>query len=145
MAYAGDPPAGLFFAHVVRILHLHVEGASVATVQVGRTGMETLKNIPVNIKEFKPDLILSVPALAKNKKNIEQGIRRGQRRRLLFNHNSLSHGSVISITGMPTRRKEKVSRILLKPLVRLFDKLLFADPAKNTEVTKLYQERLPQI
>ena len=38
--------------------------------------METLKNIPVSIKEFKPYLILSVPALAKNfKKNIEQGIR----------------------------------------------------------------------
>lgn len=52
------------------------KGASVATVQVGRTGLETLKNIPVNIKEFKPYLILSVPALAKNfKKNIEQGIR----------------------------------------------------------------------
>ena len=37
--------------------------------------METLKNIPINIKEIKPHLILSVPALAKNfKKNIEQGI-----------------------------------------------------------------------
>ena len=47
-----------------------------ATVQVGRTGLETQKNIPINIKEFKPHLILSVPALAKNfKKNIEQGIR----------------------------------------------------------------------
>lgn len=49
--------------------------------------METLKNIPVNIKEFKPDLILSVPALAKNfKKNIEQGIRaRGKNAVRLFN------------------------------------------------------------
>lgn len=46
------------------------KGASVATVQVGRNGMETLKNIPVNIREFKPHLILSVPALAKILKRI---------------------------------------------------------------------------
>ena len=50
-------------------------------------GTHHLKNIPVNIKEFKPDLILSVPALAKNfKKNIEQGIRaRGKNAVRLFN------------------------------------------------------------
>ena len=64
------------FAHVVGFYIFMSKGASVATIQVGRTGLETLKNIPVNIKEFKPYLILSVPALAKNfKKNIEQGIR----------------------------------------------------------------------
>ena len=64
------------FAHVVGFYIFMSKGASVATVQVGRTGLETLKNIPINIKEFKPHLILSVPALAKNfKKNIEQGIR----------------------------------------------------------------------
>ena len=38
--------------------------------------MEALKNIPNNIKEIQPDIILSVPALAKNfKKNIEKGIK----------------------------------------------------------------------
>jgi long-chain acyl-CoA synthetase len=64
------------FAHVVGFYIFMSKGASVATVKVGRTPLETLKNIPVNIKEFKPHLILSVPALAKNfKKNIEQGIR----------------------------------------------------------------------
>ena len=75
------------FAHVVGFYIFMSKGASVATVQVGRTGMETLKNIPINIKEFKPYLILSVPALAKNfKKNIEQGIRaRGKNAVRLFN------------------------------------------------------------
>lgn len=58
------------FAHVVGFYIFMSKGASVATVQVGRTGLETLKNIPVNIKEFKPYLILSVPALAKNFKRI---------------------------------------------------------------------------
>jgi long-chain acyl-CoA synthetase len=52
------------------------KGATVATVQVGRTPLETLKNIPLNIREVRPHFILSVPALAKTfKKNIEQGIR----------------------------------------------------------------------
>ena len=54
------------FAHVVGFYIFMSKGASVATVQVGRNGIETLKNIPVNIKEVKPHLILSVPALAKN-------------------------------------------------------------------------------
>lgn len=58
------------FAHVVGFYIFMSKGASVATVQVGRTGLETLKNIPINIKEFKPYLILSVPALAKNFKRI---------------------------------------------------------------------------
>ena len=40
------------FAHVVGFYIFMSKGASVATVQVGRTGLETLKNIPVNIKEF---------------------------------------------------------------------------------------------
>lgn len=40
-------------------------GASVATVQIGATPMETLKNIPQNIREVKPNFLLSVPALAK--------------------------------------------------------------------------------
>ncbi|MBE3109585.1 MAG: hypothetical protein IMZ46_03570 [Acidobacteria bacterium] len=38
--------------------------------------METLRNIPQNIKETRPHILLSVPALAKNfRKNIEKGVR----------------------------------------------------------------------
>ena len=118
------------FAHVVGFYIFMSKGASVATVQVGRTGMETLKNIPINIKEFKPYLILSVPALAKNfKKNIEQGIRaRGKNAVRLFNL-ALRIGYIYN--GDSDEEEGKGFRILLKPLVRLFDKLLFAKVREN--------------
>lgn len=54
------------FAHVVGFYIMIACGASVATVQIGATPMETLKNIPQNIREVKPNFLLSVPALAKN-------------------------------------------------------------------------------
>jgi len=54
------------FAHVAGFYSFMASGASVGTVQTGKTGMETLKNIPLNIKELKPNLLLSVPALAKS-------------------------------------------------------------------------------
>jgi len=39
---------------------------------VGATPMETLRNVPLNIREVKPHFLLSVAALAKNfRKNIE--------------------------------------------------------------------------
>ena len=49
--------------------------------------METLKNIPINIKETRPTFLLSVPSLAKNfRKNIEKGIReKGEGIEKLFN------------------------------------------------------------
>ncbi len=62
------------FAHTAGIYTLMRNGASMASVQVGKTAMETLKNIPVNIRESRPTFLLSVPALAKNfRKSIESG------------------------------------------------------------------------
>lgn len=118
------------FAHVVGFYIFMSMGASVATVQVGRTGMETLKNIPVNIKEFSPHLILSVPALAKNfKKNIEQGIRsRGKKAVRLFD---LALRISYIYNGDSDREEGKGFRALLKPLVRFFDKRLFAKVREN--------------
>ena len=64
------------FAHVAGFYSFMAYGASVATVKTGRTPIETLKNIPINIKEIKPNVLLSVPSLAKNfRKNIEAGIK----------------------------------------------------------------------
>ena len=64
------------FAHVVGFYIMIACGATVATVQIGRTPMETLKNIPVNIREVRPHFLLSVPALAKSfRKSIESSIR----------------------------------------------------------------------
>ncbi len=64
------------FAHVVGFYIMIASGATIATVQTGRTPIDTLKNIPINIKEVKPNLLLSVPALAKSfKKNIETSVK----------------------------------------------------------------------
>ncbi|MBR5297578.1 MAG: AMP-binding protein [Parabacteroides sp.] len=118
------------FAHVVGFYIFMSKGASVATVQVGRTPLETLKNIPLNIKEFKPHLILSVPALAKNfKKNIEQGIRaQGKNVVRLFNF-ALKVGYIYNGDG--GKDKGRGIRCLLKPLVNLFDKILFSKVRVN--------------
>lgn len=118
------------FAHVVGFYIFMSKGASVATVQAGRTGMETLKNIPINIKEFKPHLILSVPALAKSfKKNIEQGIRaKGKFVTLLFKWGL--HISYI-YNGDSDKKKGKGIRCFLKPLVCLFDTLVFKKIREN--------------
>jgi long-chain acyl-CoA synthetase len=63
------------FSHTVMYLLVR-RGASIASVEGGRTPAETLRNIPVNLRETRPSVLLSVPSLAKNfRKNIEKGIR----------------------------------------------------------------------
>ena len=98
-------------------------GASVATTQVGRTPMETLKNVPINIKEVKPDVLLSVPALAKNfRKSIESSIKKqGPKVEKLFKF-ALKVAYEYNQDGL---NKGKGWRFVLKPLVALFDKILF--------------------
>lgn len=118
------------FAHVVGFYIFMSKGASVATVQVGRTGMETLKNIPINIKEIKPYLILSVPALAKNfKKSIEQGIKaQGKTVTRLFEY-ALETAYIYNGDGGDD--KGRGWRFVLKPLVSLFDKIIFSKIRQN--------------
>ncbi|MCP9611870.1 AMP-dependent synthetase/ligase [Coprobacter tertius] len=117
------------FAHVVGFYIFMSQGASVATVQNGRTPLDTLKNIPVNIKEVKPYLILSVPALAKNfKKNIENGIRSQGK----FAYKLFKAGIKVSeVYNAEGDNKGKGARIFLKPLVSLFDKILFSKIREN--------------
>ena len=117
------------FAHVVGFFIFMSRGASVATVQVGRTPMETLKNIPINIKEVKPHLILSVPALAKNfRKNIEQGVnKQGKMAKALF-ETGLKTAYIYNGDGA---NRGKGWRCVLKPLVMLFDKILFSKVREN--------------
>ena len=117
------------FAHVVGFYIMMSQGATAATVQVGRTPMESLKNIPLNIKEVKPHFILSVPSLAKTfKKNIENGIKaKGPKVVKMFNQavaiSQLYHGN--------GNAEPKGWRILLKPLVALYDKILFSKVREN--------------
>lgn len=111
------------FGHVAGIYSFMAMGASIGTVQIGKTPLDTLKNIPVNIKELKPSLLLSVPALAKNfKKNIESGIRtKGSTIEKLFNH-ALKISCAYNKDGW---NKGKGLTIFYKPLIWLYDKILF--------------------
>ena len=64
------------FAHVAGFYTMMSYGGSIATVPVGKTAIATLKNIPIAIKEVRPMIMLSVPALARNfRKSIETSIK----------------------------------------------------------------------
>jgi len=112
------------FAHTAGIYSFMAYGASLAFVQSGNTTMETLKNIPTNIKEIKPNLLLSVPALAKNfKKNIEKGIAdKGATAEKLFNF-ALNLAYSYNKEGF---NKGGALHFWKKPLINLFDKILFS-------------------
>jgi long-chain acyl-CoA synthetase len=112
------------FAHVAGLYSFMSMGASLGTVQVGKTPMDTLKNIPVNIKELKPSILLSVPALAKNfKKNIEAGIRaKGSFTEKLFNH-AIALSYSYNKEGF---NKGQGITLFYKPLLLLYDKILFS-------------------
>ncbi len=112
------------FAHVVGFYIMISQGAIVATVQAGKTGIETLKNIPINIQEIKPNLLLSVPALAKNfKKSIEQSVKsKGKFTESLFNF-ALKLSIIYNKDGW---NRGSGWTFLLKPLKQFFDKIIFS-------------------
>ncbi|OFY90261.1 MAG: long-chain fatty acid--CoA ligase, partial [Bacteroidetes bacterium RIFOXYA12_FULL_40_10] len=112
------------FAHVVGFYIMIATGSIVATVQAGKTGMDTLKNIPININEVKPNILLSVPALAKSfRKNIENSIKsKGKIAEALFSF-ALKVAYAYNKKGCD---KGTGVSILLWPLVKLFDKILFS-------------------
>lgn len=117
------------FAHTAGIYTLMKNGASMASVQMGNSQLETLKNIPVNIKETKPTFLMSVPALAKNfRKNIELGIRaKGERIEKLFN-SALVMAYKYNRLGFD---KGKGFLKIYKPLLTLYDKILFSKIREN--------------
>jgi long-chain acyl-CoA synthetase len=117
------------FAHTAGIYTLMKNGASMASVQQGKTMLETLKNVPKNIKEIKPTFLLSVPALAKNfRKNIENGIEeKGKIVEYLFNR---ALKIAYSYNGNGWNRG-KGKRIFLKPLYMFYDKILFSRIKEN--------------
>ncbi len=64
------------FAHTCGLYATMYQGAGLAAVEFGKSALEALKNFPKNLKEVKPEYMLSVPVLSENlKKNIEKGIK----------------------------------------------------------------------
>lgn len=112
------------FAHVVGFYIMIATGSIVATVQAGKTGLDTLKNIPININEVKPNILLSVPALAKSfRKNIENSVKsKGKVAETLFN---LGLETAYAYNKEGWNRGRGLS-FLLYPFVKLFDKILFS-------------------
>ena len=111
------------FAHTVGIYIMMATGASLAAVQSGKSYLDSLKNIPGNIREIRPVFLLSAPALAKNlRKGIEKGIRdKGSLIEGLFNS---ALKIAYSYNGLGWD-KGKGSKIFLKPLYKLYDMILF--------------------
>ena len=111
------------FAHVAGMYTMMFYGGSIAFVPIGRNSLATLKNVPTAIKETRPHVMLSVPALARNfKKNIETSVKaKGPKVEKLFN---------FAVKNAIAYNKEYYNRGGLKdcwrkPLMWLFDKLIF--------------------
>lgn len=117
------------FAHTVGLYTLVKYGASMSVVELGNSLMETLRNIPKNIRETKPTFLLSVPALAKNfKKNIEKAIQeKGPTVDKLFRR---ALRTAYAYHGIGTDRGKGLN-IFLKPMVWLYDKILFQKIREN--------------
>ena len=110
------------FAHVAGFYTMMSYGGSIATVPVGKTAIATLKNIPIAIKEVKPMLMLSVPALARNfRKSIETSIKaKGKVVERLYE---------FALNNAIKYNKEYWNRggwqAWRWPLVKIFDKIIF--------------------
>ena len=117
------------FAHVAGFYTMMSYCGSIATVPIGKTPMAALRNIPIAIKEVRPHVMLSVPALARNfKKNIETAIKaKGPKVEKLYN---------FALNLAISYNKEYYNRggilqIWKKPLIALFDKLIFKTVRQN--------------
>ena len=111
------------FAHVAGMYTMMYYGGSIAFVPIGKNALATLRNVPTAIKEVRPHIMLSVPALARNfKKNIETSVKKkGPTVEKLFN---------FAVKNAIAYNKEYYNRggflnWWRKPLMWLFDKLIF--------------------
>ncbi|WP_321375034.1 AMP-binding protein [uncultured Draconibacterium sp.] len=112
------------FAHTTCLYVFMYKGASIASVEIGNSPMETLRNIPKNIQEIKPSLMMSVPAYSKTfRKNIEAGIRK--KGEFLYKVFQFALKVAYAHNGYGNNRG-KGWRFFLKPLYWLFDQILFS-------------------
>ncbi len=111
------------FAHTAGIYSFISQGASVASVQLGTTAIETLKNIPINIREIRPHMLMSVPVLAKNfRNNIEKSIR--DKSKILYALFLFALNLAFKYNAEGCNKGQGLT-FIYKPLLWLFDKIMF--------------------
>ena len=113
------------FAHVAGFYTMMSYGASFGTVPSGKSGKEALRNISPSIMELQPNVMLSVPTLAKNfKKSIETAIKKkGPTVEKLYN---FALNNAIAYYKEGYNKGTQFVDIFRWPLVKLFDKLVFS-------------------
>jgi long-chain acyl-CoA synthetase len=112
------------FAHTAGFYAFMRKGAGVGFIKLGKTSNELLRNIPYSIQQIKPDLLMSVPALAKSfKKNIVNGVKEKGK----FTAWLLWSGLQVSYRYYKEGHNKGAGlSFLLKPLVWVYDKLIFS-------------------
>ena len=113
------------FAHVAGFYFMMSNGGSIATVPGGKSAITMLKNIPMAIRETRPHLMLSVPAISRNfRKNIEAGIKKkGPKVQKLYEfalNNAIKYNREYYNMGKPGWKLW-----WRKPVRDLMDKLIF--------------------
>ena len=117
------------FAHTGCLYCFIYRGASIASLEIGKTAMESLRNIPKNIKEIQPDLLMSVPAIAKNfRSNIESGIRQKGPKVYKMFEKALEIAYRYNGDGW---NKGKNAKPFDKLRLKLYDRILFSKIREN--------------
>ncbi|MCQ2155660.1 MAG: AMP-binding protein [Bacteroidales bacterium] len=114
------------FAHVAGFYYMMSNGGSIATVPGGKSAVTMLKNIPIAIREVRPEVMLSVPAISRNfRKNIENNIRKkGPKVEKLYNFaldNAIKYNREYYNMGKPC-----ITQWWRGLLKKFFDKKIFA-------------------
>lgn len=110
------------FAHVAGLYTMMSYGGSIATVP-GKTPQAQLRNILPTMKEVKPQVMLTVPAISRSfKKAIENGVKaKGKTTEKLYN---------IALKNARAYYKDYYNQggaqFWRKPFVKLFDKIIFS-------------------
>ncbi|MFW6268433.1 MAG: AMP-dependent synthetase/ligase [Marinilabiliaceae bacterium] len=111
------------FAHTAALYAFMYRGASIASVEVGKNQLETLKNFSRNIQEIKPHVLMSVPAIAKNfRKNIEKGVTQKGKVASALLHAGMKYA--IWYNGYGNNRGKGLKK-LTYPIYKFFDSILF--------------------
>ncbi|MCQ2149198.1 MAG: AMP-binding protein [Bacteroidales bacterium] len=114
------------FAHVAGFYFMMAHGGSIATVPGGKNAITMLKNIPIAIREVRPHVMLSVPALSRNfKKSFEAAIKsKGEKITKLYEwalDNAIKYNREYWNAGKPCWKLW-----WRRPLMAVMDKLVFS-------------------